>query len=281
MSSIHLPSASWWSFCCAPAASTAVLPALTAHWKVHASTASCKKRPERTIRPRCFSLPSGRQRGSAFLLEGRADGIFTDGSGTTVIDEIKTTAVPYEAITEDMNPCHWAQGMVYGAIYCSRQSLPELNVQLTYYQIDTDQIIRFVRHFSAPELEQFLHKLLCQYAPWARRQLDWAARRSQSLAALPFPFAQYRPGQRALAGEVYRACRAGRDADHKGGSRLFCQAPTGIGKTMSVLFPALRAMGEGSGEKLFYLTARNTTQPRPRMPLPGCALPRRSLRCAA
>ena len=198
--------------------------------------------------------------GLTFLLEGRADGIFTDGSGTTVIDEIKTTAVPYEAITEDMNPCHWAQGMVYGAIYCSRQSLPELNVQLTYYQIDTDQIIRFVRHFSAPELEQFLHKLLCQYAPWAQRQLDWAARRSQSLAALPFPFAQYRPGQRALAGEVYRACRAGRDADHKGGSRLFCQAPTGIGKTMSVLFPALRAMGEGSGEKLFYLTARNTTQ---------------------
>ena len=125
-------------------------------------------------------------------IEGRADGIFTDGSGTTVIDEIKTTAVPYEAITEDMNPCHWAQGMVYGAIYCARQSLPELNVQLTYYQIDTDQIIRFVRHFSAPELEQFLHKLLCQYAPWARRQLDWAARRSQSLAALPFPFALHR-----------------------------------------------------------------------------------------
>ena len=66
--------------------------------------------------------------------------------------------------------------------------------------------------------------------------------------------------QRALAGEVWRACRAGKDADHKGGTRLFCQAPTGIGKTMSVLFPALKAMGEGCGEKLFYLTARNTTQ---------------------
>ena len=101
--------------------------------------------------------------GLTFLLEGRADGIFTDGSGTTVIDEIKTTAVPYEAITEDMNPCHWAQGMVYGAIYCARQSLPELNVQLTYYQIDTDQIIRFVRHFSAPELEQFLQTSLSVY----------------------------------------------------------------------------------------------------------------------
>ena len=70
-----------------------------------------------------------------FTLEGRADGIFTDETGTVVIDEIKTTAVPPEEITEDMNPCHWAQGMVYGAIYATQQSLPELNVRLTYYQI--------------------------------------------------------------------------------------------------------------------------------------------------
>ena len=63
-----------------------------------------------------------------------------------------------------------------------------------------------------------------------------------------------------MAGEIYRACRAGKTADCKGGTRLFCQAPTGIGKTMSALFPALKAMGEGNGEKLFYLTARNTTQ---------------------
>ena len=88
--------------------------------------------------------------GLTFLLEGRADGIFTDGSGTTVIDEIKTTAVPYEAITEDMNPCHWAQGMVYGAIYCSRQSLPELNVQLTY--------IRSIRIRSSALCVTFPHR---------------------------------------------------------------------------------------------------------------------------
>ena len=105
-----------------------------------------------------------------------------------------------------------------------------------------------------------MQQLLTQYAPWAQRQLDWDTRRSQSLAALQFPFAEYRPGQRALAGEVYRACRAGKSADRKGGTRVFCQAPTGIGKTMSALFPALKAMGEGCGAKLFYLTARNTTQ---------------------
>ena len=131
--------------------------------------------------------------GLTFLLEGRADGIFTDGSGTTVIDEIKTTAVPYEAITEDMNPCHWAQGMVYGALYGRQQGLEKLDVRLTYYQIDTDDILRFVRHFTLEELEAFLQDLLEQYAPWAQRQLAWKEQRGVSLSALDFPFPAYRP----------------------------------------------------------------------------------------
>ena len=145
--------------------------------------------------------------GIAFTLEGRADGIFTDETGTVTIDEIKTTTVPYEEITEELNPCHWAQGMVYAAIFSSQQGLDALAVQLTYYQVDTDQIQRFTRQFSRQQLEQFLQQLLTQYAPWAQRQLDWDTRRSQSLAALQFPFAEYRPGQRALAGEVPRLPR--------------------------------------------------------------------------
>ena len=197
--------------------------------------------------------------GIGFTIEGRADGIFTDEDGTVVIDEIKTTAAPTDAITEDMNPCHWAQGMVYGAICAEQRELETLDVRLTYYQIDTDEIIRYTRHFSAAELDAFLNDLLRQYLPWARRQLDWMEARNRSLGALQFPFPAYRPGQRALAGEIYRACAAGK-AEQKGGTRLFCQAPTGIGKTMSALFPALKAMGEGCGTKLFYLTARNTTQ---------------------
>ena len=197
--------------------------------------------------------------GIGFTIEGRADGIFTDEDGTVVIDEIKTTAAPSDAITENMNPCHWAQGMVYGAICAEQRELETLDVRLTYYQIDTDEIIRYTRHFSAAELDAFLNDLLRQYLPWARRQLDWVEARNRSLGALQFPFPAYRPGQRALAGEVYRACAAGK-AEQKGGTRLFCQAPTGIGKTMSALFPALKAMGEGKGEKIFYLTARNTTQ---------------------
>ena len=198
--------------------------------------------------------------GIAYTIEGRADGIFTAEDGTVTIDEIKTTAIPTPEIEEDMNPCHWAQGMLYAVLYGGQNGLERLAIRLTYYQIDTDEIVRFTRAFSLGELEAFFDDLLHQYTPWARRQLDWNAQRNQSLNALQFPFPAYRPGQRALAGEIYRACAAGKTPDHKGGTRLFCQAPTGIGKTMSAIFPALKAIGAEKGEKLFYLTARNTTQ---------------------
>ena len=209
--------------------------------------------------PEVFLSGSREVDGIRCTVEGRADGIFTDGSGCAVIDEIKTTGVPSAEIHDGLNPCHWAQGMVYAALYTAQQGLAGASVRLTYYQIDDDKTFYFTRHFSSAQLEDFLLELLRQYAPWARRQLDWSAARTASLQAMRFPYDGYRPGQRALAGEVYRACKAGREAG-KGGFRLFCQAPTGTGKTMSALFPSLKAMGEGCGEKLFYFTARTTAR---------------------
>lgn len=193
-----------------------------------------------------------------YCIEGRADGIYSDEDGYVVVDEIKTTATPSDLITEDYNPCHWAQGMVYAAALCQQRSLTTVRVRLTYFQIDEERIIRFVREYTAADLEAFFCDLLTRYAPWAQRRADWYAHRQTSLRQLAFPFAEYRAGQRAMAGAVYKNCRDGKDAD--GGGRLFCQAPTGIGKTMSTIFPALRAMGEEKGEKLFYLTARTTTR---------------------
>ena len=209
--------------------------------------------------PEVFLSGSREVDGIRCTVEGRADGIFTDSEGRTVIDEIKTTGVPSGEISAELNFCHWAQGMVYASLYAAQQDLPEAAVRLTYYQIDDDKIFYFTRYFSSDELEDFFLGLLRQYAPWARRQLDWDAARAASLQAMRFPYASYRPGQRALAGEVYRACKTGREAG-KGGFRLFCQAPTGTGKTMSALFPSLKAMGEGTGEKLFYFTARTTAR---------------------
>ena len=218
-----------------------------------------QKQAGESYQPEVFLSGSREVDGIRCTVEGRADGIFTDSEGRTVIDEIKTTGVPSGEISAELNFCHWAQGMVYTALYAAQQDLPEAAVRLTYYQIDDDKIFYFTRYFSRDELEDFFLGLLRQYAPWARRQLDWDAARAASLQAMRFPYASYRPGQRALAGEVYRACKTGREAG-KGGFRLFCQAPTGTGKTMSALFPSLKAMGEGTGEKSFYFTARTTAR---------------------
>ena len=168
-----------------------------------------------------------------FTLEGRADGIFTAADGVTVVDEIKTTACPAADITPDFAPEHWAQAIVYAAIYAAQHELEEMRVQLTYFQVDEELILRFERHYTAQQLQEEVEALLAEYAPWARRAVEWKKARNSDLQAMQFPFPAYRPGQRAMAGEVYKVCRDG--------GRLLCQAPTGIGKSMSVLFPALES----------------------------------------
>lgn len=190
--------------------------------------------------------------GVAYTIEGRADGVFTDSDGVVTVDEIKTTTLPPEAITGEQSPEHWAQGQVYAAILARQRGLTALRVRLTYYQVDEEQTLRFAHDYTAEALEGIVTGLLTQYAPWAKRGAQWKQDCRASLQALPFPFAEYRPGQRAMAAEVYRVCQ--------NGGQLLCQAPTGIGKTMSVLFPALKAMGADGTGPVFYLTARGTTR---------------------
>ena len=189
--------------------------------------------------------------GVIYTLEGRADGIFT-ADGMTVIDEIKTTAAPLEQISEDFAPEHWGQGQVYAAIWARQNALPAVRVQLTYFQVDEEQTVRFARDYTAAELEAILTGLLAAYAPWAKRAAAWQETSRAALRALAFPFESFRPGQRAMIAQVYNTCTQG--------GQLLCQAPTGIGKTMSVLFPALKALGAGVGGPVFYLTARGTTR---------------------
>ena len=189
--------------------------------------------------------------GLDWLIDGRADGIFAE-NGLVTVDEIKTVTTPLEEITEEMQPVHWAQGQVYAAIYARQKGLEEIAVRLTYFQVDEEQIIRFTRRYTAGELEDFMAGLLREYAPWAKRARDWQQQRTESLQALAFPFGEYRTGQRAMAAAVYRTLRDGQ--------RLLCQAPTGIGKTMSALFPALKVLAGGCEGRVFYLTARTTAR---------------------
>lgn len=189
--------------------------------------------------------------GFLYKVEGRADGV-AERDGGFWIDEIKTTGAPLELVTEEFNQAHWGQALCYAYLYARENSLPSMTVQLTYYQVDTEEIKRFQRERDFSQLEEFFFSLLESYEKWASWQQKWRETRDLSLKALPFPFEGYRPGQRKMAVAVYQT------AALKG--RLFCQAPTGIGKTISTLYPAAKALGEGKGERLFYLTAKTITR---------------------
>ena len=186
---------------------------------------------------------------SALIIGGRIDGIYFD-SDRILIEEIKTTTRNLDHFTHHEDLIHWGQLKCYAYIYGKDQNLGEIDTQLTYYQMDTGEIRKFEKHFSAAELEPFFQDLIANYLQWADKILNWTILRDESIRALEFPYSTYRPGQREMAVAVYRAIQ--------NGSQLLVQAATGIGKTMAAIFPAIKAIAEGLSTKIFYLTARTT-----------------------
>ncbi len=186
-----------------------------------------------------------------YHLSGRADGVISTNDGI-VVDEIKTLSLPLEHVEENHNPAHWAQACIYAHILCAQNSYSSIAVQLTYCNIETEETKSFLRDYTATELEAFVQNLLSEYNKWALLSLEWKKKRNTSLQSLQFPFPEYRNGQRNLAIACYQT--------YKDKGRLYCSAPTGTGKTISTLFPAIKAMGEGMGESIFYLTAKTITR---------------------
>lgn len=183
------------------------------------------------------------------LVEGRADGIFKE-NGITVIDEIKGVYADVNRFEEPVR-VHMAQAMCYGYFYCCDKDLDGVRLQLTYCNLETEEIRRFTEDRSREELEAWFRGLIHEYMKWARYLYLHQLSRDESIRGLEFPY-PYRAGQRDLVVAVYRTISRKK--------KLFIQAPTGIGKTMSTVFPAVKAIGEGKGEKLFYLMAKTVTR---------------------
>lgn len=182
-------------------------------------------------------------------LEGRADGILTDEDGI-LVDEIKGVYMDVRDLEEPV-PVHLAQAKCYAAIYCLQHSLSEIRVQMTYCQMETEEIRRFLQTYSAEDLDSWFTDLLDSYGCWADLQVISRQERNASMQELAFPF-PYREGQKKLVGDVYRTILRKR--------QLFVQAPTGVGKTISAVYPAVRALGEELAERIFYLTAKTITR---------------------
>ena len=188
-------------------------------------------------------------RGFILSVEGRADGIMETADGI-VVDEIKGIYKELEFLKEPV-PVHLAQAMCYAYIYANQQGLSDIGVQMTYCNLETEEIKRFQNVYPYEELERWFLELAGRYEKWARYQISWRKKRNASIKKIEFPF-PYREGQRDLTVSVYRTILRKK--------KLFIQAPTGVGKTMATVFPAVKAMGEELGEKIFYLTARTITR---------------------
>jgi len=182
-------------------------------------------------------------------LEGRADGIITNIEGVT-IDEIKGIYADVGRLEAPV-PVHRAQAMCYAYLYGTQKELETISIRMTYATLETEDIRYFHEQFAMEELAAWFDGVIKAYGKWANFFYHHRVKRNQTIVDAEFPFA-YRPGQKKLAASVYRTVEAK--------NRLFVQAPTGIGKTMSVIYPAVKAMGEGKGERIFYLTAKTITR---------------------
>ena len=187
-----------------------------------------------------------------YLILGRADGLkITDKNA--LIEEIKTSDQPFEELSDNTLELYWGQVKVYG--YLILKDHPEFDhvtLRLTYFQVSTEKITTDEQVYSRDDLNKFFEDLIDEYEYWLVLRANLRKERNTSIKKLQFPFPQFRTGQHELAAAVYKTIVYE--------TRLFVEAPTGTGKTISTLFPAIKAMGEEKIQRLFYLTAKQSTR---------------------
>lgn len=188
-------------------------------------------------------------KGYEIVVEGRADGILTKDDEVT-IDEIKSM---YADVSKISKPeyVHLAQAMCYAYFYALDNGLDKINVWITYVNIDSEDINRLEYSYSFEELSEWYEKTMNKLEFWTDFIQDSKEERNKSIENIRFPF-EYREGQKDLCVSVYKTISRNKV--------LFIQAPTGVGKTVSTIFPAVMALSKGHGDKIFYLTAKTITR---------------------
>ena len=187
--------------------------------------------------------------GFTLKIEGRADGLIHTKE-QVMVDEIKGVLRELDRVQEPAG-IHLAQAKCYASMVAEQEGVDEIGVQMTYCQMETEEVKRFQYSYQSNELKVWFDEVIRQYKKWAKFQIEWRKARNASIKGIEFPF-PYRKGQRELAVSVYRTILRKK--------KLFIQAPTGVGKTISTVFPAVKAVGEELGEKIFYLTAKTITR---------------------
>ena len=167
------------------------------------------------------------------VIEGRADGVIEASGEITTIDEIKGTYRDLDKLKKPM-PLHLEQAQCYAYMYAYLEEKSFMRVQMTYCNLDTEEIKYFTYEYTFEELEEWFTNLLLEYKKWTDFVYTWKVLRQDTIKKMSFPFT-YREGQRELLAGVYQTILKQK--------KLFIEAPTGVGKTISTVFPSLKAMG--------------------------------------
>ncbi|MDQ7729275.1 ATP-dependent DNA helicase [Halomonas sp. SpR8] len=176
---------------------------------------------------------------------GRADGF---DPAANRLEEVKTHRGSLERMADNQRALHWAQVKVYGALLCAERGLARITLTLVYLEIASGKETLLSQEASATELQAFFSDQCQRFLAWAEQEADHRQSRDSRLQTLGFPHGTFRPGQRELAEDVYKATSTGRC--------LLAQAPTGIGKTVATLFPMLSAMPRQQLDRIAFLTMK-------------------------
>jgi len=177
-------------------------------------------------------------------LQGRVDGLTQNALGQTVIEEYKTSRHPRSVL----RGADEAQAWLYaGMLATLDDSVTTLQTRVIYINPQGGVLSRFEHTVSATMARTFLAYVLTCFDTYLRRLNQRAKRRLAWAKTLRFPHAAFRKNQRAMAGQVYNSVSKQEN--------LLLESVTGSGKTMAVLFPALKA--QSMDEQFFFLTSRS------------------------
>lgn len=188
--------------------------------------------------------------GFQFEVKGRMDGLFADERPR--IEEIKSTFSVYDLFRKlkeapDEHP-YCLQLKTYGYFHWLKTKQPP-DLSLLLVSTRNEDAIDFSLKLDIETYESWLHLRLQELGEEARLAEKRVKRRKKAAKALTFPFAQPRPGQVELIATIEEGMNERRP--------MLIQAPTGLGKTVGVLFPTLRE-ALSRGQKVVYVTPKNS-----------------------
>ena len=191
--------------------------------------------------------------GICLSVNGRFDAMMLASGKPPMLFEIKSFNSTKESFEALVRPEHVTQLKLYGAMYLLTNSETlDISLTLRYVSITTLDSYENTYTMSFEEAEKYWEEICYEYCVFAKTLLDYQNSLMDTVSIIKFPFDTIRPGQKEFMKKALLALNSG--------EAFFVEAPTGIGKTVSVLYPAIKGLIKNRYDQIFYLTAKEATR---------------------